>query len=276
MDSIGKINTPQNIPLTRQAEANPSVKEEASINTTDKMSGSVESKPKEMAGWKRSIIKFSDRLTGTLGMVAGGALGTAGLYVGAIGGAVALGITGLALGPAVAAVTTTGVLAGIGKTFATAGLVGKAGLVTGSVLTGYGMFKAGKGTVEAVGTGVRKTLGAPSQKEEAGDVGVPNKPSLIELGVAAVGSVAGVAGGAITGAGVMAAGATISGLLATGVTLAAITGPAAIGAAVGATVFGIGGFSGSWSAIDKVKSGAKKLIGKFVKSEPKQEAKEAK
>ena len=268
MDGIGKVGTGTNVP--QKVETAPVKKEEAvKIDTKDGLTGSVEEKPKEMAGWKRGIIKMSDRITGTLGVLAGGALGTAGLYVGAIGGAVALGITGLAIGPAIAAVTTSGVLSGIGSTFATAGLVGKAGLVTGSALTGYGMFKAGRGIVESVGTGVRKVLGAPSQKEEAGEVGAPKKPGFIETLVAGVGSIAGVAGGAIAGASIAAAGATVAGLMATGVTLAAISGPAATGALIGAAAFGIGGFTGSWSAIDKVKSGAKKLINKFKKTKVK-------
>lgn len=271
MDAIGRGGSINNtMPLTAKVDQQVSAQSGNEVNISDGRAGSVEEKPKEMAGWKRSLIKFTDRLTGTAAVIAGGALGTAGLYVGAAGGAIALGIVGLGLGPAIAAVTTTGVLSGIGSVFGTLGAAGKLGLVAGSALTGFGMFKTGKGIVDAVGTGVRKILGAPSQAEEAGEVGAPKKPGLIETIIAGVGAVSGIAGGAIAGAGVAAAGATIAGLMATGVTLAAITGPAALGAAIGGAAFGIGGFVGSWSAIDKVKGAAKKIYNKFF-NKPKPE-----
>ena len=261
MDGISKVGTGMNIP--QKVETAPVKKEEAAkIDTKDGFKGSVEDKPKEMAGWKRGIIKFTDRISGTAGVLAGGALGTAGLYVGAAGGAIALGIVGGAMAPAIAAVTGGGLLAGIGTSFATVGTMGKIGMVAGSLITGHGLFKTGRKLVGSIGTGVRKILGAPVEKPDVDESKeAPKKPGLLSTLVAAVGAGSGLVGGAVAGAGVAAAGATVAGLLATGVTLAAITGPAAIGAGIGAAVFGVGGYVGAWSGIDKVKSGVK-WVGK--------------
>ncbi len=84
----------------------------------------------------------------------GGAVGlaglTAGLYAGAAGGAIFLGALGAGIGPVLASVSTKGLLAFLGTSFATTGVMAKAGIAMGGVATGLGAFQIARKTANVI------------------------------------------------------------------------------------------------------------------------------
>lgn len=264
MDSIGKrMEVFQNDQTIKTGVLEKKEGEALVEKPKDGYAGTVQKESTTGSEIKKDVLSFTDKVSATVGNLVGLVGGTAGLYAGAAGGAVLIGALGLGLGPAVAALTTSGILAGFGTTFAAAGLGAKVGIVAGSLTTGLGMFKAGKKLVDlAVDYIPRKIFGKPEKPKPEED-GEPKKSGLVSGLTAAVGAGSGAVGGAMVGAGIASTGSLISGALATGVTLSAVMGAGIVGAGVGAALFGIGGAVGAWSMVNSVKKGAKWVADKI-------------
>lgn len=246
------------------------------------------------------------------GTVVGGAAGlatvTGALYAGVLGGAIVGSLTGAGFGPVLASVTSHGALDFVGRTFATAGFMAKAGMVIGGVSGAAGAWQIGNGIGNAAGKaagfvpgavvgglegvwkkaenavtgGEQETIAKP-EKENA------LKQSLTELNnmkggmklyasvLGGVGMLSGAVGGFTLGASVASAGSLVNGLLAHNVTLSSIGAAGVAGGIVGGALFAVVGGFGGFSAAKLSKKGwdatGGKLLGIAHKNDESQSAK---
>ena len=216
------------------------------------------------------------------GTVVGGAAGlatvTGALYAGVLGGAIVGTLTGAGFGPVLSAVTSHGALDFVGRTFATAGVMAKAGMVIGGVSGAAGAWQVGNGIGNAVGkaagfvpgvaVGAVQGVWAKAESAAGGDGAPPiakeEKPNLLKTNftdlnnmsggmklyssiLGGVGMLSGAVGGFTLGASVASAGSLASGLLAQNVSLSTIGAAGVAGGLIGGALFaavgGLGGFT---------------------------------
>lgn len=253
--------------------------------TSSKPEEAVVSTPQD--GYKPSIGSSALR-TGiawgnATGTVVGGATGlatvTGALYAGVLGGAIVGSLTGAGFGPVLASVTSNGALDFVGRTFATAGTMAKAGMVIGGVSGAAGAWQVGNGIGNAAGKaagfvpgmvvggiqGVWNKAESAVGGEGAAPIARPEKKegllqtSFTDLNnmsggmklyssvLGGVGMLSGAVGGFTLGASVASAGSLVNGLLASNVSLSTIGAAGVAGGVVGGALFaaigGLGGFT---------------------------------
>lgn len=255
-------------------------------NEAPKPGGDTPPPPGPQDGYKPSVGQTAIR-TGiawgnATGTVLGGATGlatvTGALYAGVLGGAIVGTLTGAGFGPVLSSVTSHGALDFVGRTFATAGVMAKAGMVIGGVSGAAGAWQVGNGIGNAVGkaagfvpgVAVGAVQGVWSKAESAaGGEGPPpiakeDKPHMLKTNftdlnnmsggmklyasiLGGVGMLSGAVGGFTLGASVASAGSLASGLLAHNVSLSTIGAAGVAGGVIGGALFaavgGLGGFT---------------------------------
>ena len=246
------------------------------------------------------------------GTVVGGATGlatvTGALYAGVLGGAIVGSLTGAGFGPVLSSVTSHGALDFVGRSFATAGFMAKAGMVIGGVSGAAGAWQVGNGIGNAVGkaagfvpgvvVGGAKGLWAKAESAAGGEGEAPApkpekesilKASLTDLNnmkggmklyasvLGGVGMLSGAVGGFTLGASVASAGSLVSGLLAQNVSLSTIGAAGVAGGVVGGALFaavgGLGGFTAAKASKKLWDVTGGKLLGIAQKDNESQSAK---
>jgi len=255
-------------------------------NEAPKPSGDAPPPPGPQDGFKPSVGQTAIR-TGiawgnATGTVLGGATGlatvTGALYAGVLGGAIVGTLTGAGFGPVLSAVTSHGALDFVGRTFATAGVMAKAGMVIGGLSGAAGAWQVGNGIGNAVGKAAGFVPGAvvggvqgvwAKAESAAGGEGPPpvakeDKPNLLKTNftdlnnmsggmklyssiLGGVGMLSGAVGGFTLGASVASAGSLAHGLLASNVSLSTIGAAGVTGGIIAGALFaavgGLGGFT---------------------------------
>ncbi len=255
-------------------------------NEAPKPGGETPPPPGPQDGFKPSVGQTAIR-TGiawgnATGTVVGGAAGlatvTGALYAGVLGGAIVGTLTGAGFGPVLSAVTSHGALDFVGRTFATAGVMAKAGMVIGGISGAAGAWQVGNGIGNAVGkaagfvpgaaVGAVQGVWAKAESAAGGDapprIEKENKPNILTTNftdlnkmnggmklyssvLGGVGMLSGAVGGFTLGASVASAGSLFNGLLASNVSLSTIGAAGVAGGIIGGALFaavgGLGGFT---------------------------------
>lgn len=229
---------------------------------------------------------------GTVGAGIGGlTLMTLGLYGGVIGGALAGGILGGGFaGPVAAALSSGGAWNFLSTGLSTVGAVGKAGMVLGGLAGMAGGWRAGSklgevaakpvpyllglapGAVKGTIDHLRDEAGVPArqrpvhEREERPEVPEKAKGAVKLAGQILGGGalLAGLAGGGAIGAGVATGASLAQGLIASNLNFTALAGSAAVGAAVGAAIFGGILFVGGMTIVEGISKGVREVRYRFA------------
>lgn len=193
-----------------------------------------------------------------VGTIVGGAAGLIGAglgaYAGSLGGAVVGSALGGGVGVVLGALAHSSPLGWVSTSFATAGTLGRVGIVLG----------AGAGVVG--GWSIAQRLGGP--KETAPTQEPPQGVAkAVAAGVAGTGLLAGATGGFLGAAGLVGAGKVAAGWLAGNLSWAAAGHAALVAGAVGAVAMGTAGAMGGWKLFrelqwtaDKVRQAAPRVL----------------
>lgn len=233
--------------------------------------------------WGNKIDKPVSYMTGAVGAV------TAGIAM-STGGAIAGAALGGAAGPALAALTSNGVLDFVGSSFSTFGTAVAWGSAAGAVLGVVGGavlgYKAGDTVANAVAMPLGFAVGAvqgaanpesippaskePEQPEQRTELRGAFRGAGQVLG--GFGGLSGVAGGFVTGAALTAGASLISDVAAGDFSLSSFTanlgGSAFAGGLVGAAALGIVGGYGGQGIAKAGQFGWDKTAGKALKNQP--------
>jgi hypothetical protein len=272
--------------------------------------------PPPQDGFKPSVgqsaIRNGIRWGNATGTVVGGATGlatvTGALYAGVLGGAIVGSLTGAGFGPVLASVTSHGALDFVGRTFATAGFMAKAGMVIGGVSGAAGAWQVGNGIGNAVGkaagfvpgalVGGVQGVWAKAESAVTGDeqetIAKPEKEGMLKSNLTdlnnmkggmklyasvlgGVGMLSGAVGGFTLGAGIASSGSLVSGLLAQNVSLSSVGAAGLAGGIVGGALFaavgGLGGFTAAKASKKAWDATGGKLLGMTQKDNESQSAK---
>ncbi|MCD4783651.1 MAG: hypothetical protein K8T10_07450 [Candidatus Eremiobacteraeota bacterium] len=143
MDGIKRVQTGAQMMPAKAAKSAP--KQEPVAEPKDSFFGTIGKESKNMA------LKVGNITSSSVGGALGIAGLTLGLYAGAAGGAIFLGALGAGIGPVLASVSTKGLLSFLGTSFATTGMMAKAGIAIGGVATGVGAFQIARKSAELIG-----------------------------------------------------------------------------------------------------------------------------
>jgi hypothetical protein len=145
VDAINRVGMNTTMAPMKAAERPAPQAEAAPVEAKDTFMGTV------LGEARQSAVKVGNITSSSVGGALGIAGLTAGLYAGAAGGALFLGALGMGVGPVIAAVSTKGLLSFLGTSFATTGLLAKAGIAIGGVSTGLGAFQVARKSAELIG-----------------------------------------------------------------------------------------------------------------------------
>lgn len=229
---------------------------------------------------------------GNVGAGIGGlTLMTLGLYGGVIGGALAGGILGGGFaGPVASALSSGGAWNFLSTGLSTVGAVGKGGMILGGLAGMAGGWRAGSklgevaakpvpyllglapGAVKGTIDHLRDEAGVPArqrpveEREERPEVPEKAKGAVKLAGQILGGGalLAGLAGGGAIGAGIATGASLTQGLIASNLNFTALAGSAAVGAGIGAVVFGGILFVGGMTIVEGLSKGVREIRYRFA------------